>query len=30
MVLKWARAGPEHVINVTDDFTRIALDSIAL
>ncbi|KIW60731.1 hypothetical protein PV05_00925 [Exophiala xenobiotica] len=30
LVLKWARYGPEHAIHVTDDFTRLTLDSIAL
>ncbi|KAI9738411.1 MAG: hypothetical protein M1834_008914 [Cirrosporium novae-zelandiae] len=30
LVLKWARYGDENVINVTDDFTRLTLDSIAL
>ncbi|OAG40178.1 hypothetical protein AYO21_05656 [Fonsecaea monophora] len=30
LVLKWARYGPEHDIKVTDDFTRLTLDSIAL
>lgn len=30
LVAKWARAGPEQKINVTDDFTRLTLDSIAL
>lgn len=30
MVLKWSRLGPKEEINVTDDFTRLALDSIAL
>ncbi|KIW27725.1 uncharacterized protein PV07_07435 [Cladophialophora immunda] len=30
LVAKWARAGPEQKIAVTDDFTRLTLDSIAL
>ncbi|CAN9447262.1 unnamed protein product [Alternaria alternata] len=30
LVMKWARHGPEHVIHVTDDFTRLTLDTIAL
>ncbi|KAH7182362.1 putative P450 monooxygenase [Fusarium flagelliforme] len=30
MVLKWARSGPDHHINVPDDFTRLTLDSIAI
>jgi cytochrome P450/NADPH-cytochrome P450 reductase len=30
LVLKWSRFGPENKINVTDDFTRLTLDSIAL
>ena len=30
LVSKWARYGPEYKINVTDDFTRLTLDSIAL
>lgn len=30
LVLKWARHGPEHDIEVTDDFTRLTLDAIAL
>ena len=30
MVAKWARGGPEQRINVTDDYTRLTLDSIAL
>ena len=30
LVLKWARYGPEYRIHVTDNFTRLALDSIAL
>lgn len=30
MVMKWARHGPDHVIQVTDDFTRLTLDTIAL
>lgn len=30
LILKWARYGPDHDINVTDDFTRLTLDSIAL
>lgn len=30
LVAKWARQGPDVTINVTDDFTRLTLDSIAL
>lgn len=30
LVLKWARYGPDYKIPVTDDFTRLTLDSIAL
>ncbi|RAK95081.1 bifunctional cytochrome P450/NADPH--P450 reductase [Aspergillus ibericus CBS 121593] len=30
LVMKWARQGPETPINVTEDFTRLTLDSIAL
>jgi cytochrome P450/NADPH-cytochrome P450 reductase len=30
MVMKWARHGSDHVIQVTDDFTRLTLDTIAL
>ena len=30
LVAKWARNGPDEPINVTDDFTRLTLDSIAL
>ena len=30
LVVKWARFGPKDRINVTDDFTRLTLDSIAL
>lgn len=30
LVLKWARLGPDHKIPVTDDFTRLTLDTIAL
>jgi cytochrome P450 / NADPH-cytochrome P450 reductase len=30
LVIKWARFGPKEKINVTDDFTRLTLDSIAL
>jgi cytochrome P450/NADPH-cytochrome P450 reductase len=30
MVMKWARHGSNHVIQVTDDFTRLTLDTIAL
>ncbi|KAF2019092.1 cytochrome P450 [Aaosphaeria arxii CBS 175.79] len=30
LVMKWARHGPNHVIQVTDDFTRLTLDTIAL
>lgn len=30
LISKWARMGAEEPINVTDDFTRLTLDSIAL
>ena len=30
LALKWARYGPDTPIHVTDDFTRLALDTIAL
>lgn len=30
LVIKWARFGPAERIDVTSDFTRLALDSIAL
>jgi cytochrome P450/NADPH-cytochrome P450 reductase len=30
LVVKWARFGSKERINVTDDFTRLTLDSIAL
>ncbi|KAG9233573.1 fatty acid hydroxylase [Amylocarpus encephaloides] len=30
LIMKWARFGPEEKIHVTDDFTRLTLDSIAL
>ena len=30
LVRKWARYGPEHRILATDDFTRLALDTISL
>lgn len=30
LVVKWARFGPKDKISVTDDFTRLTLDSIAL
>ena len=30
LVMKWARRGPEFVIPVTDDFTRLTLDTLAL
>lgn len=30
LALKWARHGPSHAIAVTEDFTRLALDTIAL
>jgi cytochrome P450 / NADPH-cytochrome P450 reductase len=30
MVMKWARQGPEKKILLTDDFTRLTLDTIAL
>ncbi|KAF2088699.1 cytochrome P450 [Saccharata proteae CBS 121410] len=30
LVLKWARHGSDHSIQVTDDFTRLTLDTLAL
>lgn len=30
LALKWARQGPEQAITVTDDFTRLTLDTLAL
>ena len=30
LVMKWARHGSDHTIQVTDDFTRLTLDTIAL
>lgn len=30
LVLKWARQGPEHKIQATEDFSRLTLDTIAL
>ncbi|KAL0562741.1 hypothetical protein V5O48_019339, partial [Marasmius crinis-equi] len=30
VLLKWERFGPDHVIDPADDFTRVALDTIAL
>ncbi|KAK1223348.1 hypothetical protein PQX77_013780 [Marasmius sp. AFHP31] len=30
VLLKWERFGPDHVIDPSDDFTRVALDTIAL
>jgi cytochrome P450/NADPH-cytochrome P450 reductase len=30
LVAKWARIGPDEPINVTEDYTRLTLDSIAL
>lgn len=27
LTLKWARAGPDEPVSVTDDFTRLTLDS---
>jgi cytochrome P450/NADPH-cytochrome P450 reductase len=29
-VLRWARAGESSLINATEDFTRLTLDTIAL
>ncbi|KAJ8488103.1 hypothetical protein ONZ45_g14089 [Pleurotus djamor] len=29
MIIKWERFGPENVIDPTDDFTRVALDTLA-
>ena len=30
LCMKWARAGPEHAIQSTEDFTRLALDTLSL
>lgn len=30
LVMKWARHGPDHKIEVAEDFTRLTLDTIAL
>lgn len=30
LVLKWERFGPEHALDPTDDFTRLAFDTLAL
>jgi cytochrome P450/NADPH-cytochrome P450 reductase len=30
LVLKWERFGPDQVFDVTEDFTRLAFDTIAL
>jgi cytochrome P450 / NADPH-cytochrome P450 reductase len=30
LIAKWARMGSDEPIHVTDDFTRLTLDSIAL
>jgi cytochrome P450/NADPH-cytochrome P450 reductase len=30
LIMKWARHGSNHTIHVTDDFTRLTLDTIAL
>jgi cytochrome P450/NADPH-cytochrome P450 reductase len=30
LVMKWARYGSENIIHVTDDFTRLTLDTLAL
>ncbi|KAI1106415.1 cytochrome P450 [Jackrogersella minutella] len=30
LTMKWARYGPQHSIEVTEDFTRLALDTLAL
>lgn len=30
LLTKWARFGPKETINVTSDFTRLTLDTIAL
>lgn len=30
LILKWARQGPQHKIKVSEDFSRLTLDSIAL
>jgi hypothetical protein len=30
LVLKWERFGPEHVFDATEDFTRLAFDTISL
>lgn len=30
LILKWSRLGPEDILSVTEEFTRLTLDSIAL
>jgi cytochrome P450/NADPH-cytochrome P450 reductase len=30
LILKWERFGPDHVFEVSDDFTRLAFDTISL
>lgn len=30
LVMKWARRGPDYIIPVTDDFTRLTLDTLSL
>lgn len=30
LILKWDRLGPDHAIDVADDFTRLAFDTIGL
>ncbi|RDA84463.1 hypothetical protein CP532_0075 [Ophiocordyceps camponoti-leonardi (nom. inval.)] len=30
LIVKWARFGPDHLINASDEFTNLTLDSIAL
>ena len=30
LLLKWERQGPDHLIDVADDMTRLTLDTIAL
>jgi cytochrome P450/NADPH-cytochrome P450 reductase len=30
LILKWERFGPAHVFNATEDFTRLAFDTISL
>lgn len=30
LILKWERFGPDHAFDVSDDFTRLAFDTISL